>query len=655
MTMLQGQEAVFTVHGSKKWSIEVYKGSKVITATNINGKLKCFAKGIGEAYIVVKNDTGSPEFASIKIKVEKPISDLSVTYNGKRIYNGGTTIPLIVDFKATFKVSTSNGWTVDSPNVGIIKRIYSDRETVSFQAINSNKRLGQNPKKGETYILIKEQYTGQSILIWVHVKPYVTYMKDPKFNNKNPLTGETDQIEVETGVEDYVGASGHGKITWTSSNTNVATVKVTKDHKGFVTFKNAGNVTITATYSDGLHKSVSGWVNYNVKIPPTKLRITRTSIDEIISFDRGEEHLIEGFTRKWWISSDYDWTYEVSNKGIISVTRKGCDLYFTGQKAGSTYLTIKENRTGRRENYYIWVKPKVTSVKIINIPNKFKVGKTYQLGAETYPENYVGKAKYGTIRWSSSNPKVASINEKTGKITIKEYGRTIITVRYSDGKHEVSSTPLSLHLYIPGIDVSYAQGKIDWYKVAQQKEFVMIRIGTRRIESRNIEIDSNFIENYNGAKKAGMKIGVYFYTEALNEKEAKEEAEWVVNLLKSYKLDYPVALDLESEDINSRISKNQITKNAKIFLDIIKNNGYTPLIYTNLNWQKNYIDLSQIKYDLWYSNPPYEDIGDCEKTRNRVPPKDKDYMMFQYSCNGRIQGINKIVDLNLCYKDYSKR
>lgn len=196
-----------------------------------------------------------------------------------------------------------------------------------------------------------------------------------------------------------------------------------------------------------------------------------------------------------------------------------------------------------------------------------------------------------------------------------------------------------------GIDVSKFQGDIDWKAVAEDGvEFAFIRVGNRGYgaEGRMLE-DDRFEENVEGALQAGIKVGVYFYTQALNEEELLEEAEFVLEKIAPYKIECPVVYDVEkvgeaSGRMNA-LAPEERTKLTKLFCDTIKEAGYEPMIYFNMEMASLMLDLEELEdYDKWfaYYNPdmyyPY------------------DYKIWQYSHTGRVKGIEGDVDLNISFE-----
>lgn len=189
-----------------------------------------------------------------------------------------------------------------------------------------------------------------------------------------------------------------------------------------------------------------------------------------------------------------------------------------------------------------------------------------------------------------------------------------------------------------GIDISKWNSFIDWQEVKSDGvQFAMIREGYGKKNPN--QIDKRFKENYNGAKAAGIPVGVYHYSYADSVADAKAEAQFCLENIKGMQLEYPVVFDLEDKE-QLKLNNRQRTDIVKAFCSEIEKNGYYAMLYVNLNWYNNYLIKDEIKrYDLWIANwhvdKPSVECG-----------------IWQYSDCGKINGINGNVDLNISYKDY---
>ncbi len=200
---------------------------------------------------------------------------------------------------------------------------------------------------------------------------------------------------------------------------------------------------------------------------------------------------------------------------------------------------------------------------------------------------------------------------------------------------------------VMGIDVSSHNGSIDWNAVANSGvDYVIIRCGYRGYGSGALVEDSKFRYNINGAINAGLKVGVYFFSQALDEIEAVEEASMVLNLVSGYQLTYPIFLDVEYSNSahNGRADGLDVatrTAVCKAFCQTITNAGYQAGIYANKTWLQSYIDAGALSgYKIWLAQYAKE------------PTYSGKYDMWQYSCTGSISGIKGDVDLNMSYLGY---
>jgi lysozyme len=192
-----------------------------------------------------------------------------------------------------------------------------------------------------------------------------------------------------------------------------------------------------------------------------------------------------------------------------------------------------------------------------------------------------------------------------------------------------------------GIDVSTFQGNINWKKVKKAGvDFVMIRVGYSGSANGSIQIDKRFKENIEGAKDAGIGVGVYFFSQAVTTDEAIKEAKFVIRHIRGRGVEYPVAFDMEHMDGDriSQLTDNERTKIADAFCTIVNNNGYTPMVYGNQKWLLHEIDMSYLtKYDTWLAH---------YSTTTAFPYA---YKMWQYSNYGIVTGISGHVDLDIVY------
>ena len=198
-----------------------------------------------------------------------------------------------------------------------------------------------------------------------------------------------------------------------------------------------------------------------------------------------------------------------------------------------------------------------------------------------------------------------------------------------------------------GIDVSEFQGKIDWDKVKEDGiDFVFVRAGHRTMHTGDLQRDSRAIKNLTRAKKAGLDVGAYVFSQAITKEEAREEAQLCLDVIKEsgVELTLPIVFDPEIviEDYYARInyiSGKQFTDNAVAFCEKIKKAGYTPAIYANCSTETDILDMSRLKgTTIWYAD------------YSNVPETPYDFTFWQYSNLGWVDGIPETeTDLNVWF------
>lgn len=185
---------------------------------------------------------------------------------------------------------------------------------------------------------------------------------------------------------------------------------------------------------------------------------------------------------------------------------------------------------------------------------------------------------------------------------------------------------------VTAIDVSYCQTGVDYTKVKNSGiDAVIIRAGFGK---ETYQKDSEFETHYKNAKKAGLVVGVYWYSYAYSVAEAKQEAKVCLACIKGKTLELPVYYDLE-ESGQTRLGMSALTNIAIAFCDAIKSGGYRAGVYSNLNWLNNYIDYERLrnKYSIWLAQWSSSPSKACD--------------IWQNADNGRISGISSNVDTDV--------
>ena len=193
-----------------------------------------------------------------------------------------------------------------------------------------------------------------------------------------------------------------------------------------------------------------------------------------------------------------------------------------------------------------------------------------------------------------------------------------------------------------GIDVSKWNGEIDWGRVKNAGiDFAIIRVGYRGSSTGSLVVDPRFEENIKGATANGVMAGVYFFTQAVNEVEAVEEASAVLQLVREYHLDYPIFIDTEGAGGNGRadgLDPETRTLVCEAFCRTIENAGYRSGVYASRNWYNNNLYTERLNnYYIW--------LAEYRST----PLYQGQYQMWQYTSKGAVDGIAGNVDMDISY------
>lgn len=251
-----------------------------------------------------------------------------------------------------------------------------------------------------------------------------------------------------------------------------------------------------------------------------------------------------------------------------------------------------------------------------------------------------------------------------------------------------------------GVDVSKYQGTIDWKKVKDSGiSFAMLRVASRGYTSGEITLDDKFVENAKNAKEAGVPIGVYFYSQAKDEVEAVEEANFAVAACVNYGVTYPIACDVEIvTNDNSRtadLTPSQRTQIIKTFCDTVKSFKLIPIIYASRDYLISQVNLEELTdYDVWLSdevdvsqivmsssstsssstsssstNTSSSSSSSSSSTNSGIKVENNQagssfitgtdypyrFSMWQYTSKGNVAGISGSVDLDMCFVNYRER
>ena len=314
----------------------------------------------------------------------------------------------------------------------------------------------------------------------------------------------------------------------------------------------------------------------------------------------------------------------------------------------SCILTVKyeEKAESASTKCTVTVKPHPKNDKVTPLLDKDEKPLFVQVGNEYRQAVYADYYVEGTKFFIQSGVKYTGWQTIDGKVYYyNAEGKFVTGEQVIQGaKYTFTSEGVLMNgSGVLGIDVSRWNGSIDWKAVKNSGvNFVIIRCGYRGSTAGSLIEDPKFTTNIKGAINAGLKVGVYFFTQAVDEVEAVYEASYVIELIKNYKITYPVFLDVEaSGGRGDKISVDMRTKVCKAFCQTIQNAGYTAGIYANKTWLNEKLNVSELNaYKIWLAQYA------------ATPTYTGRYDMWQYKSTGVINGISGDVDLNLSYMGY---
>ena len=449
--------------------------------------------------------------------------------------------------------------------------------------------------------------------------------------NKTSLSltqGGTDTLSV-TG--EYV--SSISSYTWGSSNDKVASV----DNNGKVTAVAAGNADITVKI-----KIDSSEATLKCTVTVTAQTYKISKIDGNITIKVGSTGTINvttepsGGTISW--TSDNDKVAKIESSNATSATVKGVAAGTAtvtakcGDATASCKVTVVKDTAGDTTS-----KLKDKNGNQVYVYKDGKYVEAVYADYYTAGKFYLPQTTYRYTGWQTIDGSVYYFDKDGNYVT----GEQVIQgARYtfgSDGKLSSGSGTM-------GIDVSKWNGNIDWNAVKNSGvSYVIIRCGYRGSSTGVLVEDPKFRSNIKGAQAAGLKVGVYFFSQAVNEVEAVEEASMALSLVNGYGLNYPIFLDVESSGgRGDGVSKETRTAVCKAFCQTIQNSGYSAGVYANKTWFTEKINTSSLTgYKIWLAQ--YASTPTYTATR---------YDMWQYSSKGHVSGISGYVDMNISYMNY---
>lgn len=406
-----------------------------------------------------------------------------------------------------------------------------------------------------------------------------------------------------------------------SSNESVAAVD---PETGVFTAVGLGKATVTCTLINGVKADCEITVLELSETVTLNVTNVTAGVGELLGFSARPESGKATVSRKFY-SEDESIVQIGLNDGLM-----------TGQAVGKTRIYC-ELPNGFRAYADVNILPAPQSVKLNATACKIKVGDVIQL------KEFYNEGSYNTpytLEWTSSN-RAVNIESRSGYLVTlkaKALGTSVITAKTYNGL-TVKCTVTVSGSNVKCVDISSWQGgTVDFNKLkASGISHVIIRAGFKTTA------DSQFVNNYNKAKAAGMKIGSYWYMCANNYSESVKEAEACIRVLGNRKLDLPVYYDIEEPGSLNSNTQAALTNMAVAFCEALKNKGYKVGTYASgsvyaKNYKLNTDLLRQKGYSIWDAEWASKNTVTCD--------------IWQYSDTGRVSGIDGNVDMDLIYNLY---
>ena len=440
------------------------------------------------------------------------------------------------------------------------------------------------------------------------------------------ITLDKQTASVQVGQTVTIHASATAK--WTSSDTSVATV----DGNGVVTGVKAGTAAITAE-ADGTTSTCI----------VTVFESSTTISTSAMSIKVGETATLKATVT----GADKSVAWTSSDTSVATVELNGT---VTGKKVGTATITATANGVSAKCTVTVTGdQPSVstdtsTALKDSNGNQVYIQNEAGEYVAAVYADYY----KYDKFYIKQPAYKYTGWQTIDGSVYYYDADGNVVkgtqVIQGATYNFDSVTGALVTTSGVLGIDVSKWNGDIDWNAVKNSGvNYVIIRCGYRGSSTGALIEDPKFKANIKGATSSGLKVGVYFFSQATSEVEAVEEASMVLSLIKGYNISYPVFLDVEpSGGRGDSISKEVRTSVINAFCQTISNSGYASGVYANKTWLESKFSTGNLSSSckIWLAQYAAQ------------PTYGGKYNMWQYTSKGKVNGISGDVDMNLSYLGY---
>ena len=470
--------------------------------------------------------------------------------------------------------------------------------------------------------------------------------KDYKLTIPSEITiAVGDKTEITAAVNEPYAT----QFAWSRPDASIAQISSEKGKRITVTGIKSGTAEIVVTASladpDAAPKTLTGTIKVTVSEKKTKASVQLAPSAVTLAAGRTQQLSVTVRGEDGKTSNDAGLVrFQSADEKIASVSESGV---ITAKAKGTTTVTAELRADA---NVRADVQVKVTEGAVLPLKDKdgnqlyVKDGDSYREATTAdyskydvfYRKGKVAK-RYRYTGWQTLDG-LTYFFDKTGKpVTGTQIIQGVSYTFNAEGVLNGSDSRL-------GIDVSTWNGQIDWSQVARSGvSYAIIRAGYRGSSTGALIRDSAFSRNASGATAAGIRVGIYIFSQATNEAEAVEEASMAVQLASGYHVSLPIFIDVEgSGGRGDRVSVAQRTANIAAFCRTVENSGYKAGVYANKSWFTHNINVGALTgYHIWLAQyaakPTY--------TASR-------YDIWQYSSSGRISGIKGNVDMNMFYRAY---
>ena len=470
--------------------------------------------------------------------------------------------------------------------------------------------------------------------------------KDYKLTIPSEITiAAGDKTEITAAVNEPYAT----QFAWSRPDASIAQISSEKGKRITVTGIKSGTAEIVVTASladpDADPKTLTGTIKVTVTEKKTKASVQLSPSSITLAAGRTQQLSVTVRGEDGKTSGDPGLVrFQSADEKIASVSESGV---ITAKAKGTTTVTAELRADA---NVRADVQVKVTEGAVLPLKDKdgnqlyVKDGDSYREATTAdyskydvfYRKGKVAK-RYRYTGWQTLDG-LTYFFDKTGKpVTGTQIIQGVSYTFNAEGVLNGSDSRL-------GIDVSTWNGQIDWSQVARSGvSYAIIRAGYRGSSTGALIRDSAFSRNASGATAAGIRVGIYIFSQATNEAEAVEEASMAVQLASGYHVSLPIFIDVEgSGGRGDRVSVAQRTANIAAFCRTVENSGYKAGVYANKSWFTHNINVAALTgYHIWLAQyaakPTY--------TASR-------YDIWQYSSSGRISGIKGNVDMNMFYRAY---